>query len=406
MADTTRDRDPNEEPTEDATPVEARADRATTVDPNANAGPETPDAESAETVPADAEPLVAAEPVTPASAPTPPEPRASGGTGSMVIGGVLAAAIGAGAVLALLPEGWRQGDAGLDARLSALEARPEALDTAALDAALSPLRNRIAALEGVNPADRLAALEARTIPDLAPVETRLSTLEGRGSGLDAAAVEAAVAPLATRIAQIEADITAQARAAVDAALAETRAEIDAQARALANREDSVEAAQARLAARTAMADLTAAAESGAPAPDALTAIAAITPVPPALTVMGDGLVTLTALQDSFAPAARAALAAEPPAEDAHIGDRVLNFLRNQTGARSLAPRDGTDTDAVLSRAEAALRGGDLAGTMQELDALTGAPAEAMTTWRAEAQVRLDALAALDTLGAQLNQRGD
>jgi len=79
---------------------------------------------------------------------------------------------------------------------------------------------------------------------------------------------------------------------------------------------------------------------------------------------------------------------------------VMNFLRSQTGARSLAPRDGDDTDAVLSRAEAALRQGDLATTLTELDALTGDPAAAMAAWRAQAETRMAALAALTVLQDQ------
>ncbi len=122
--------------------------------------------------------------------------------------------------------------------------------------------------------------------------------------------------------------------------------------------------------------------------------------------MGDGLVTQARLQDGFAPAARAALAAVLPPTDASTLDRALGFLRSQTGARSLAPRDGDDADAVLSRAEAALRAGDLQAALTEVDILTGAAAMAMADWRAQAETRLAALAALADLETQMNRDGE
>lgn len=340
-------------------------------------------------------------------APTTPRAPRAPGAGSMIVGGVLAAGIGAAAALAILPEGWRRGSAGLETRLAAVESRPAGLTTADLQTALEPLRTRLAALEGADPAaglsDRIAALESRGGPDLGPIESRLGALEASPGALGAADIEAAIAPLTTRIARLEADIAAQARAAVDSALAEARAQVEAQAQALAAREDTVEEAQARIAARTALAELVAASESGAPAGDALDTLNA---GDPALAPFRDGLITLGALQDAFAPAARAALATDAPQADAPLGDRVLTFLRAQTGARSLAPREGGDTDAVLSRAEAALRSGDLPATLGELATLPEAPAAAMSDWRAQAETRLAALAALGTLMDQLGRNED
>lgn len=331
---------------------------------------------------------------------------AGASTGSMIIGGVIAAAIGAAATLVFLPEGWRPvNTAALESRIAAVEGVSGGLNQADLAAALTPLSDRIAALETADPtadlADRITALEAvdpPARPDLSPLTDRIAALEG--AGLDMSAVNAALAPLSTRIALIEGSIAEQARVAVEAALADARAEVEAQAAALTSREGSVEAAQARIAARAALAELIAAAESGEPQPGALATLAAETEIPAALAPFADGLMTLAGLQEAFAPAARAALDAEAPPPDAPMSDRVMNFLRSQTGARSLAPRDGDDTDAVLSRAEASLRDGDIPATLAELDALSGAPAEAMASWRAQAEHRLAALAALTTLQDQ------
>lgn len=343
----------------------------------------------------------------------------SGGSGiaGMVIGGVIAAAIGAAATLAFFPEGWRPADtASLERRIAAVETTAGGvasteLDTriaAAIAEALAPVNARLAAIDPTAAAtqalsDRVATLESAPpvdlAGDLAPILARIATLEA--TELDAQALSAALAPLNTRIAQIEADITAQARAAVEAALADARAQVEAQASELTSREEDIEAAQARIAARAALAELIAAAESGAAVPGALETLRGSLEVPDALAPLAEGLITLGALQDAFAPAARAALTAEAPAADAPIGDRVMSFLRSQTGARSLAPRDGDGADAVLSRAEASLRQGDVATTLSELDTLTGASAAAMADWRAQAEARQAALAALDAMQDQL-----
>ena len=341
----------------------------------------------------------AAEPVTdepaaetaPGLPPPPPAPPARGGagTGSMIAGGAIAAALGAAVVLTLLPEGWRAPRTDLEARLAALESRPQGLAPGALQAALAPLDQRLSALEST-PAPAPAPA-----PDLSAVEARLGALETRTTPNDPAD---AIAALGQRIDALQADVVQQARSAVETALAQSRAEVQAQAAALTSREQDVAAQQARVARRAAITDLVAAAESGAPAAQAL---AALGDAPAALAPLGDGLVTLSHLQDSYAPAARAALAAQPvAAQGESLGDRMLGFLRAQTGARSLTPRAGADTDSILSRAEAALRQGDLPGTITELDALTGDPAAAMAAWRAQAETRLAALAALSDLQSQ------
>lgn len=113
-----------------------------------------------------------------------------------------------------------------------------------------------------------------------------------------------------------------------------------------------------------------------------------------------GLPTIASLRDSFPAAARDGLEA---ALRANMGeswtDRVSNFLRSQTGLRSLTPREGDDPDAVLSRAEAALEAGDVAGALAELERLPDAAKPALADWTASARVRLEAEAAFATLAA-------
>lgn len=282
----------------------------------------------------------------------------------------------------------------LAARLAAIEARPAADPTEAPD--LSDLTARLAALEAREPAGdegpdleplvaRLAALEARPPVDLGPFERRLTTLEAALPGLVADSV-------ARSVAQAVAEASAAERAALDAA-----------ARDLDDQAGQVAAARAEAEAVAALGELGLAADSGAPAAAALDRLAGATELPGALAPFREGLPTLGALQAGFAPAARAALAAAPPPEQAGAGERLLNFLRSQTGARSLAPREGDDADAVLSRAESAVRRGDLGAALAELDALPPPAAAAMAGWIARARSRLEALAALDDLATRLGQ---
>ena len=106
------------------------------------------------------------------------------------------------------------------------------------------------------------------------------------------------------------------------------------------------------------------------------------------------------LQQSFADAARAALAnAETVSQDASAGERFTAFLKQRTNARSLTPQEGDGADAILSRAEAMMKQGDLTAALSELDALGDGPKAAMQTWLDQAQTREAALAAAEQLTA-------
>ena len=69
--------------------------------------------------------------------------------------------------------------------------------------------------------------------------------------------------------------------------------------------------------------------------------------------------------------------------------------------RSVAPREGDDPDAVLSRAEAAIKSGDLETTLTELDTLPEDAQAVIADWRAEADARVAARAAADALAQRL-----
>ncbi len=162
--------------------------------------------------------------------------------------------------------------------------------------------------------------------------------------------------------------------------------------------------QARQAAfQAAIAELRGDFETGAPLAPALKKLAdlGITPPAPLADLAQSGVPTLAALQESFPEHARAALEAATRAEaEAGKASPITAFLRTQLGARSLTPREGNDADAVLSRAEAALRAGDISGALKELDQLEDAGKAMMAPWRKQAELRLSAMTALDALAAQ------
>lgn len=357
----------------------------------------------------EAAPVEMIEPTRPEPKPEPePEPPRAvttkqprkGGWFGPILGGALAAGAGYG-LAQYVPNGWPLQDT------SALQA---ALTTQQQETAA--LKEQLAALAaapgdtGLEP--RLAALEAAAMPDLAPLDTRLTALESRLTAIEAlpttgeGASAAVVAAQDAAIRQLQAQLQALQAAppVVDTAAAEALLK-DAEAAAAKIKADA--AATAKTAeARAALGRLQAAMDSGAAYASALPALGQ---VPEILTNNAEtGLPTLAALQASFPDAARAALEA---ALRANMGeswtDRVTSFLRTQTGARSLAPREGSDPDAILSRAEAALATGDLATTLTEIAALTPEAQTALQGWRTTAETRMAAQQAVADLAATIGE---
>ncbi|MCP4819359.1 MAG: hypothetical protein GY883_09225, partial [Shimia sp.] len=78
--------------------------------------------------------------------------------------------------------------------------------------------------------------------------------------------------------------------------------------------------------------------------------------------------------------------------------------KNQLGARSVEAKEGGSTDAILSRAEAALRGGQLATALVELEGLADAPKSVIADWRAQAETRLAATQAAEAMAQALTTK--
>ncbi|WP_374635665.1 COG4223 family protein [Paracoccus sp. (in: a-proteobacteria)] len=360
------------------------------------------------------------------------------------LGGVIAAGLGAGAAywaIPHLPAAWQPvaaaGDgqleaaraAGAEAASAALQSQTEALATRAAEAGADAARQALAdvAAPAGDPAgdaaalsaqaEKLAALE-KTVSDLAARPVVAPVVSGEGGERMQAVLNELTARLTAqqqRLDELAARPTtdpgsaeqlqgfvAQAEAlqqqiAASAAEAEQRiAAAESQASAL---QDSAEAANRRAQAATAAAALRAAIETGGSRDQALADLNTAGIEAPA--VLSGDVPTLEQLRAEFPAAARAGLAAAlnaAPNDGGALGV-IGDFLRVQTGARSVEPREGNDPDAVLSRADAAVKAGDIRGALTGIATLPEPAQAAMADWTSRAQLWVDADTALATLAS-------
>jgi hypothetical protein len=332
-------------------------------------------------------------------APQPKQKRS--GFLAYVVGGVILAGAGFGIAKYVFPDtGSAEAVAALQTQLDAQVAADAKLQSDIAAVAARPLPDATLA-------DRIAALEAtvKTIPDTSGLETRLATLEDRLTAIEAASAGGEGAPAAALAAMNRElnDLKAALEAQKGAGSALT-ADIEAASAAAQARLDAAEAAAESAAKQAALSHIRAAFESGAPLGPALEGLKSMgAEIPDALASAADDLPSLLSLQEGFAEPARAALDASIRADMGEgWTDRLSSFLRSQSGARSLTPREGPDPDAVLSRAEAALRDGQIKVALTELAGLPPAGVEAMQSWIADATRRLDAEQAIADLSAALN----
>ncbi len=296
--------------------------------------------------------------------------------------------------------------------------RPAPADTSALDARLSGVEDGLTRIDG-----DLSQLASAPQADTSGLSERIAALENAGT---ATASGPGLEEVAARMTALEAqlaDAAATGTGAPGAALAALQAEVRALKSApsvttedvsalVADTQTALSEAKALAASTQAMADsarasaalgqLRAALDTGQPYTAALAMLQG-SEIPAALSDHATtGLPTLATLQDRFPAAARAALDAALRANPGESWtDRVGTFLRSQTGARSVTPREGSDPDSVLSRAEAALETGDLETALQEMSALPEEARAAMADWLGLAEQRRAAAAAVGTLADKL-----
>ncbi len=357
--------------------------------------------------------------------PAEPQPR-RGGFFPLFLGGVVAGGVGFASAFLLLPglSGTSEdtaraldGVAANTADLSELSEKldsvgasiPEATDISGLESSVAALESTIGEISGdvssltQSVAEADATLESSLsdlTAQLATLRERIATLEVDSGNTNSAQADEAEAQLSAFQADLE-SLVSEAEERIVAAEEKAQA-ILAEAQAAAEAREADAAREAELAGqRAALAKLKSALDAGASFDDV---VAALGDLPPELARHADsGIPTLVSLQQGFAPAARSALATvQTVPEDASTGERLTAFLKRQTNARSLTPKDGNDPDAVLSRAEAHLSEGRLEETLTEVSALPEEARKAMSGWLTDAEIRQSALQAADSLSAKLN----
>ncbi len=372
---------------------------------------ETPPAESA---------TEEAAPVADKPAPAPVErvvERSGPGFGGLVIGGVIAAALGYAAAFfggvpgndtSALESGLAEAQATVDAQADTIAGLQEQVATlAAVEPPVVPEVD-LSGIEGAVAAQgeelsNLTGLVETLVPRIAALEDRpiFSGEVAEDSAAMAAAVEALEARLGEERAAA-ADALAEAEAVQSAAAAEVQAAAAAAQAAIAEAQARAQETADATQTQAALARVRIAMASGDPFSDALAGLNV--EVPDALSAAAEtGVPTLEELQATFPDAARAALpiALQETAGDT-AGDRIGAFLMGQIGGRSVEPREGTDPDAVLSRAEAAAAAGDLDAALAEIETLPNGARTVLEDWVAAAETRAAADAALADLAATLD----
>lgn len=311
------------------------------------------------------------------------EPAKSGSAMPAILGGLVAGAIGFGAAYFVLPKP----DMTLPAKISAQASE------------ITELRDQIAAVP-VPDLSGVEAAQAATADAMVAADERITALETRLNDLSNRAGDSGSVSTAAYEAELDA-----LRSEMENLRGTAIAELESARDQVAEIENNAEAAARAAIGRASLARIQSGMETGAPLGEALDDLAAAlqADVPAALTAVRDGTPTLAALQSDFPALARAALAtarAEGVSGEAEGG--FASFLRNQFDVRSVAPKDGDGTDAILSRAEATLRQGRLTDALAEVGALPEVARAELSDWIALAEARADALAAAATLSTSLN----
>ncbi len=322
----------------------------------------------------------------------------------LVIGGAIAAMLGAGASFAIMSQMPPPAPVIDETRLEALE---EAL--AAIQNTPAPVVD-LSEFEGMT--GRVDALEEA----IAGLDAQLAEIAALGaSGESGSASAAVVAQLSEMQASLEsqraeneavqAELEKIAREA-EAKVTQAEARIDDAQNAAAERE-ALAAERAALARRQALlSQMVAAVETGAPFDGLLSELAEIgVDLPDGLDlVASEGVPTLQVLQNGYGEVARDGLAESLKVTmGSGVGERFTAFLRAQVGARSLEPREGDDPDAILSRAEAALKTGQLGPVLTELSTLPAEGQAAMQSWIDQVVARQTALDAISALSDALTE---
>jgi len=344
---------------------------------------------------------------------TPVAPKQKSTFLPLVLGGVLSGVVGFGAATYYFLNQPSDEAQALVQVQTTLEAHSKRLD--GTDGTITELRTGLgSAAEATQTMEGFAQSEQRDealttqIGDvtaaIADFEARLIALEKRPLA-DAGGITGDAAKAYERELRTMRDLLETQRSDIEKLAADATARIEGVAQQAATSEEAAAATAKATNMRVAVSQLQSALDNGGAFEPAVAKLAeAGVDVPPVLAgAAKTGVPTLINLQESYPSAARAGLTASVKAT---AGDgameKVGSFFRSQVGARSLTPREGDDPDAVLSRAEAALVNGDIAGVIALIGALPAAGQTAMTDFVSSANTRNEAVEALRVLADDLN----
>jgi len=287
---------------------------------------------------------------------------------------------------------------------------------AQLQGDVDQLRSAYAVLQDAPaPVDHSATIEQIT-DDLAQLQTDIKRIEvsvtGVAARLDALedrplsdqVAPGAVAAFEAEIQRLQDQVTAQVGEIKQIAEAAKAEVIAAKNQAAALELEAIEKAKAGTA-RSALNAISASIATGGAYESTLAEFAENSDlsVPPILVEnAATGFVSLAVLQADFPDYARQALSVARLSADRPEGENgFTSFFKSQLNVRSLTPKEGTDPDAVLSRAENWLAQGDVPNTLRELSALPIDAVAVFKPWTDAANNRMQAQTEVADLLAHL-----
>ncbi len=296
--------------------------------------------------------------------PPPPSPSFAAKVIPLVIGGMLAAALGYLVPIYILPK--EDATAPLVAQIERLQDRINTLSTNQSEIEFPDITPLSMSIETLG-------------KQLDSLETRIATLETlpiENNTIDTSELQQLRATLSAQKAE-SAELSAELQRLASVQQSQIR---DAETQALEAARNTADAA----ARQTLQASLS----NGEPYAHVLNSLSK--PLPEVAQATAEqGIPTAESLTEPFDALARRALilAHEENAQAGPLPERLMAFMQAQVGARSVTPRDGEDTDAILSRAQAAALADDFTTAVQEIETLADAPRAVFTDWLEAAKHR-------------------
>ncbi|NOX39523.1 MAG: hypothetical protein GXP05_03155 [Alphaproteobacteria bacterium] len=326
----------------------------------------------------------------------------------LVLGGLVAGAIGYGAAIItasspeIIPPDQASIPAEILSRFNQLETRISVLEQPKKSTELDKLRTTVAALKSSLESET-NALSKRLLDTETKLKTALSATSNPTKTNDTNSADL-VTSYSSEINQIKAQIAdQQARsdelsARLDAVAKQAGAQLSEAKTKIENLSKSAKKVVQSLDLSVATERLRTAIETGRPFGDLLASIAAETKttLPATLQINGqNGVATLSQLQKDFPEAARQALKSSIQADaGSGFGSKITAYVKSQIGVRSLEEKAGDGPDAVLSQAEASLGRGQLAQAIDLLQKLPPEGVASMGDWLTAANTSLAVRAAL------------